>query len=320
MEVTYLCPIPLTVVGGVRMFYIQAEILNALGVSSFVYHPDKPEFLCDWFEHSLVLRKAQVFTQSKDILIIPEMWALSYGAHCMESRMRYGIFVQNGYQLDHELKPGLEQKLRDVYRNASVVMTISAEVEKFLKLAFPDLNPQKMFRCVPYISSGFVPKVKKKTITYMSRKLPRQSEMVCFFLKQYLPPDWSLVRIENVTDQELRNLLGESSIFMSFSEFEGLAAPPLEAAFAGNAVVGYTGGGGDEYFEEPIFKRIENGNIPQFIQGVLDAIERCESFGHSEAVTRQRQRLLERFGAGALRTNVQNLSAALAATFRPTHV
>lgn len=297
------------------MFYIQAEILNAIGIPASVYHPEKPDYLCDWFEHGLALRTGQVFRQSTDILIVPEMWALTFGAHCMESGMKYGIFVQSGYQIDQELQPGLEQKLRAVYQNASVVMTISGEVEKFLKLAFPDLDPRRFFRCVPYISSGFTPGVKKKTITYMPRKLPRQSEMVCFFLKQHLPPDWSLVRVENVSDAEVRQMLGESSIFMSFSESEGLAAPPIEAAIAGNAVIGYTGGGGNDYFEEPVFKRVENGDVAEFVRAVLEGIRQSETFQASAAVAAQRQQLVDRFGEGALRRNVRELAAVLEAAF-----
>jgi hypothetical protein len=312
MQVNFLSPVPATAIGGVRMFYIQAEILNQSGVSSHVYHPEKPDYLCDWFDHSLTVRESANFSQSKDLMVVPEVWALSYGSLCMESKFRYAIFVQNGYLLGtSDLKPELEQKLRQVYHSADVIMTISVDVEKFLRLALPDLDPQKIVRCVPYISPGFVPLVKKKTISYMPRKLPRDAELICFLLKPYLPPDWSFVRIEKMTDAEVRKAMGESSIFMSFSFCEGLAAPPLEAAFAGNAVVGYTGGGGDEYFEEPIFTKVEYGDIHHFIKGVLSAVERCEAFASSEAVAQQRITLAERYGDVALRKNVQELALFL---------
>ena len=45
--------------------------------------------------------------------------------------------------------------------------------------------------------------------------------------------------------------------------------PPLEAAIAGNKVIGYTGGGGKEYWNKPIFEEIQSGDIGDSIVGCL---------------------------------------------------
>ena len=179
MQVHYLSPVLKGAIGGVRMFYIQAEILNELGVSSFVYHPEDPDYVCDWFEHSLKASGRVDFSDSRDFMIVPEVWALGFGSFCVDSGFRYAIFVQNGYYLtasDH--KPELEPKLRQAYLKADIIMTISVETEKLLKLALPELDPRKIVRCVPYISPGFAPGVKKKTISYMPRKLPRDADLM----------------------------------------------------------------------------------------------------------------------------------------------
>jgi hypothetical protein len=321
MRVTYLSPYSSFPVGGVRMFYIQAEILKQLGVSSYVHHPDKPEALCEWFDHSLPLLKDHVFKQSSDILIIPEMWALIFGAQCMESQMNYGMFVQNGYQIDHGFSfdkwedPSQFEKLRQVYLNARIIMTISDDAEKWLKFLCPELDSSRIFRCLPYIHPGFSPGFKRKVITYMPRKLKRHGEILRFFLNQCLPADWSFLPIENMTDARVMEVMGESSIFLSFSEFEGMPAPPLEAACAGNMVVGYSGGGGDAYFEEPIFKLVTNGDIAEFIRTVLSAMEQVEAFAQSADAEQQRRQLVEKYGAAALRKNVADLAVALAGTF-----
>ena len=84
------------------------------------------------------------------------------------------------------------------------------------------------------------------------------------------------VTISGLTEKELLNLFSESSIFLSFSELEGCPAPPLEAAFSGNLVVGYTGEGADEYFKKPIFCAVHNGNFKKFIEEILIAIDKCE--------------------------------------------
>ena len=60
---------------------------------------------------------------------------------------------------------------------------------------------------------------------------------------------------------------------MSFSHFEGFGLPPLEAAITGNKVIGYDGGGGKEYWQEPIFTRIEYGEIYTFGEKILSQIK-----------------------------------------------
>ena len=46
---------------------------------------------------------------------------------------------------------------------------------------------------------------------------------------------------------------------------EGFGLPPLEAAIAGNKVIGYDGISGKEYWKKPIFTEIENGNLLNFV-------------------------------------------------------
>ena len=64
-------------------------------------------------------------------------------------------------------------------------------------------------------------------------------------------------------------MVSQSIIFLAFSEFEGLPVPPVEAALCGNYVIGYDGQGGKEYWKQPNFERIEQGNIQAFVQAVL---------------------------------------------------
>ena len=45
--------------------------------------------------------------------------------------------------------------------------------------------------------------------------------------------------------------------------------PPIEAALAGNKVIGYTGEGGKEYWKKPIFTEIPNGNALKFVKEIL---------------------------------------------------
>ena len=54
---------------------------------------------------------------------------------------------------------------------------------------------------------------------------------------------------------------------------EGLGMPPIEAAIAGNKVIGYPGQGGKEYWKKPIFTEVPYGNISKFINEIFKHIK-----------------------------------------------
>lgn len=115
----------------------------------------------------------------------------------------------------------------------------------------------------------------------MPRKLPKHSALVIAFLSTSLPSNWQLLPIQHKTEQETAEMLGESKIFLSFSEFEGCPLPPLEAALSGNYVIGYSGEGGNEYFSPPIFTKINCGDIQSFVAAIISTIKQLDSDGNS---------------------------------------
>ena len=104
----------------------------------------------------------------------------------------------------------------------------------------------------------------------MPRKLPKHSELVISFLKKKLPSNWKIKSIENLPEFKVFKILEKSKIFLSFSELEGLGLPPIEAALAGNKVVGYTGEAGKEYWKKPIFTEIKNGDVKLFCEKIFN--------------------------------------------------
>ena len=77
----------------------------------------------------------------------------------------------------------------------------------------------------------------------------------------------------NVSEKKLIHSLSISKIFLSFSNFEGMGMPPIEAAISGNKVIGYIGGGGSEYWKKPIFTKVENGEIEDFAKKIISSIK-----------------------------------------------
>ena len=149
-------------------------------------------------------------------------------------------------------------------------------------LAYPNLDPSKILQVLPSIGQAYVefdqpvPR-REKTITYMRHRLPDHATKICYFLKPYLPADWDFVEIGKLKADAVSQALLKSSVFMSFCDLEGFGLPPLEAAFCGNAVVGYTGQGAREYFETPIFKAIETSNIHAFVTAMIATVAEVEN-------------------------------------------
>ena len=68
--------------------------------------------------------------------------------------------------------------------------------------------------------------------------------------------------------------------------------PPIEAALAGNKIIGYTGEGGKEIWRKPIFTEIKNGNILDFVNKIIINVKKKY---HFKEKNRERKRLAKKF-------------------------
>ena len=93
--------------------------------------------------------------------------------------------------------------------------------------------------------------------------------------------------MHNLNEKQIFYNLSRSKIFLSFSNMEGLGIPPIEAAIAGNKVIGYHGRGGLEYWRKPIFTEIQHGNISKFIDEILFYIKK-KKLGSNFSIARKK--------------------------------
>ena len=224
--------------------------------------PDKK-----WFKEEIYRKTNFDFDSQKDFVVIPEIWAhFAEDLKFYKKKINYGIFVQGFYHMNSSNE---FSKLKKSYENASLILTDSVYSIKYLKEMFPQ-QKNKIIRVNFSINIKNI-KIKKKSniITYMPRKLPAHSNLLNFYLKDLLPKSWKLVPLKNISQKKLIDTLARSKIFLSFSNFEGIGIPPIEAALSGNKVIGYVGGGGIEYWKKPIFTKVENGEIRDFGQKIL---------------------------------------------------
>ena len=221
-----------------------------------------------WINDLVKIRNKFNFNKNNDFVILPELWAHLANDMLIKKKIKYAIFVQNGYAMNSSND---KKEIHRAYKNSEFILSYSKDISKCVQAAFK-IKKNKIITTSISIS---VDKNlnKKNLITYMPRKLPSHSNNLLFFIHPYLPRNWTIRSIDQLNENKVFDIFKKSRIFLSFSDMEGLGMPPIEAAIMGNKVIGYTGQGGSEYWKKPLFEKIENGNIIKFQETLLKNIK-----------------------------------------------
>ena len=307
-NIIYLCNTEKGASGGAKIIYHHSEIINNLkGYSSQIVHIKKKKtakwktsfskrfninpnqetgwqlnqveavknFKYDWFKNNVSIKDNLKFNKKNDFVILPEIFAHLADDLLIKNKIKYGIFVQNGYSIFFTSN---EKKLFKAYSKASFILSYSEDITQCVKLSFPKLKTKIIKIKYSIDSRKHNSKIRKKNlITFMSRKLPQHSTQVVFFLEKHLPNNWNIKDLNNIDEKEVYKNLCLSKIFLAFSNLEGLPLPPVEAAIAGNYVIGYTGEGGKDYWKKPIFTEIYSGDIRNFVRQVIKKVAEINS-------------------------------------------
>ena len=142
----------------------------------------------------------------------------------------------------------------------------------------------------------------------MPRKLPEHSKHLLFFLRKKLPSNWVVKPLHNLKEKDVYTYLLKSKIFLSFSYLEGLPLPPVEAAIAGNKVIGYTGEGGKEYWKSPVFTEIQNGDMSKFVGEIIGSLKNKKNSKFYEV----RNKLIQKFSTENEQKNMKKMLKRIA--------
>lgn len=271
--VYYLTPHLDSPSGGVRVLYRHVDTLNDMGIPAAVLHA-RQGFRCTWFENETrIVYPRDVVLSPRDVLVVPEYYGIGLAA--LPAGIRVVVFNQNAYRTFDEL-PRSAGAGAPYAGLASLValMTVSEDNQRFLELAFPGLP---VYLCRPVIDPDiFNPgngSPRGDVLGYVRAHRPREAQI----LEQLMAtrrPDWSVVAASGLSEREIAELMRRCSVFVSLSELEGFGLPPAEAMASGCYVAGYTGGGGDEFFD-PDFCRPVTGTLG-LVEAVLAATELAE--------------------------------------------
>ncbi len=274
-NIVYFCPKVNIPIGGVKVIHRHCESIQAMGGRSEIFYCWGDAERVDWFRHNARIRTDNRFGRD-DLVLLPESLVGDVWAQLKALNIDYGLFVQGGYLVAGATNPN---DLASCYAHAKVIVCISEDAIRCVLHLFPDCA-DKIVRVIYSVDDAlFRAREKEKLITYVPRKMPEHSALVISMLRRRLPPSWSIQPIQDMSEAEVAATLGRSRIFLAISELEGLPVPPVEAAFSGNFVIGYTGQGGKEYWHAPVFEEIETSDVVAFAQAVQRRVDEIETHG-----------------------------------------
>jgi hypothetical protein len=284
-RIFYRSPDPTQARGGVKVIYDHVDILNRNGFEAYVLHRRKG-FRCAWFENETKLTHVGGITPGEnDFLVFPEIHAAHYvnarrksSSYRVFSRLfsspaKKVIFNQSGY-LTLQGYAVDRHDPRTIYNDPDVlaVMVVSEDSKSYLEYVFPG----KRVCCVPNAINSEIFRCeshKKPTICFMPRKNPGDAEQIINILKlRGVLDGFEVVPIDGINENDVATILRKSLVFLSFVYAEGFGLPAAEAMACGCIVVGYRGGGGQEFFDPAFSYPIETGNILEFartVEGVI---------------------------------------------------
>jgi hypothetical protein len=274
-NIIYFCSNPVTPSGGSKVIVRHSQILNEITddkITSSVVFPNDLSFNMNWFEHNAIVKRDFNFNHRTDFIMIPEIWALRFGEQLFKKGFSYGIFVQGGYLIFNNANSENYGTLKSIYKNARLILSISDDTTVAINRAFdiPIDEIQKIQYSIDQSIFNSHIREKENIITYMPRRLPQHSAYLINMLQSRQMKNWNFIPIHGMDEKAVGRMMQRSKIFLSFSDLEGLPLPPLEAAICGNLVIGYTGEGAKEYWHQPNFDRIYNGELHKFCEKVVE--------------------------------------------------
>lgn len=270
----YLAPAENSPSGGVKVIYRHVEILNEIGINAAVFHKERG-FSCDWFEHRApVVSADNIQFRENDVLVVPECYGA--GLHTLPPRIRKVIFNQGAHHTFDRVKldPGAPGAPYRSIENLEGILTVSEDSAELLRYAFPEIEVSVARNVVDSSIFRLRERPASKRISDVPSRRTAELEQLLHILHSngdMVRGNWFLEAISGRPEVEMGNVLRESSIFMSLSDRDGFGLPPAEAMATGCYVVGYAGGGGNEYFDSSYSTKVSDST--GMIRAVLAAMD-----------------------------------------------
>lgn len=258
-RIYYLCPMENAPSGGTRVIYRHVELLNDMGIPAAVLH-EKDGFSCTWFEHQVpVVSASSIDFHRDDLLVIPECYGV--GLHSVPAEIRKVIFNQGAHHTFDRIKFA-DTKAGAPYRglgNLEGILTVSQDSVELLGLAFPEINVAMARNIIDPQTFRVRDQDSGRRIGYVPSRRREELHQVLHILRangRLEQEGWELTAISGRTEREMGDTLRSCAIFLSLSDRDGFGLPPAEAMATGCFVIGYGGGGGNEFFDSSYSRQV----------------------------------------------------------------
>jgi glycosyltransferase involved in cell wall biosynthesis len=286
--------------GGTDVLLDMIQFSKELGIDTLIHCLDMNTSSQWAARYPQVTQIDEQFITNQDILVASEefVWAVP---HLSRYTTRYIVLNQGlNASLVSDFKQNTYPVTKLIYQGAMGVIANSKHTRESIIELF-ELNPSKVHLYKIHIDEIFKPLKKSNIVSYM----PRKNRAFGCFVVNYLCGKYTnveFVAIDNMSRPEVAEVLGRSKIFLSFGGPEGFGMPPLEAALAGCKVIGFDGGGGEEFFNMPIFSKIPFYDHMEFIK-VAERYVKSEAELNFEE---QRLRLKDEYSMESARQSFYN--------------
>ena len=208
----------------------------------------------------LTLDELNPFT---DIVVVAEEFIWIAHDFLKPRGIKYIIFNQGISACLYSHNPYSEHKT--TYHEATSILVNSLHTARGVEKLF-DVPANKIFMHRMGIDpSMYYPESKE----YIASCLAYKNGNFVRFIEHYFKdkyPDWRFEVINLLPRHETAAIFRKSKLFLAFGGPEGFGLPPLEAALCGCKVIGFTGGGGEEYFKSPIFTAVNFMDHIDFVE------------------------------------------------------
>lgn len=263
--------------GGMRVLFRVADAIQAKGYDTKVLIPGKglypyenpPNWKPDWFDTNVEVVDDVSVVKSDDIVIMHEeaVWAFDV---TMVNKPRY-IMINQGAQATFTSSNTSIARTKEIYNQALGTMVVSKYIEEFVSvcLKVPNDNIHNIGNVIDPIFKKSNISDKVNNILVIDKSNTQTNKMILSMI-QDCNPEWSIEVVKNYSIQDMAAAMAKSKILLFFCSptGEGLGLSPIEAGVSCCKVIGYSGTGGREYFNQygGIFSEIDYNDVTAFIE------------------------------------------------------
>ncbi|MEJ6023195.1 hypothetical protein [Ramlibacter sp. PS4R-6] len=228
------------IAGGIKGAFQHVELIAHAGLDAVIATPDGAA--PTWF----ATRAKQVLhsdIRDDDLLVLPENFRPLLETWAARPNRKF-VFCQSPWYV-HE---GLGTRASYADYGVEQVLCTSHSVMLYCRERFPGLP---VAYTPPMIDVAlFAPRAKKMQVAVIPRKRPVEAGVIADLLRHRYPKLSSSVTwvvIQNATEAQVAQAMGESAVFLSLARMEAHSLTTLEAMSSGAVVAGFCGvAGGDD--------------------------------------------------------------------------